>query len=442
MASAESLQPLLSTYTDEKADSKVDPLPSDQLPPSYQAASEAAAPPPSADSEPDKSRCCRRRGRCSRYIHFIIPVAVVALWLVTRYIVMHCQQRRFAHPHLDDDDDSPWGLHPPGHPPGRGGHGPLGDHIDTCVDSTDWVDFEPVEGFHPPGFETWQRAELSLPSSADDIFLFSPGFHSGGILHLVTVGSSKDSDLLKKMELCTLRRGKDGHGVGIFTKPFKRHAHDQDSLFFNITVSLPEGKDITTIPRFETRLPKYIHDIRALEKHRFGFISLHSFDSPIFVRSLAGDKINIRTRNGPIMGTFNTSSALEVKTSNSPIRVTSRSYQVKLHTSNSFLHAEVALLSTCGSQSNGSFFVSAHTSNSPLMGTFKLQTSIFTAHVTPDVDAKDPAGRGRKRVVNVKTVGHGSRVVYGDAEWIPQDEEAPAGRVEVSTSNSPLQLSL
>ena len=109
MASAESLQPLLSTYTDGKADSKVDPLPSDQLPPSYQAASEAAAPPPPADSEPDKSsRCCRGRGRCSRYVHFIIPVAVVALWLVTRHVVMHCQQRRFAHPHLDDDDDSPW----------------------------------------------------------------------------------------------------------------------------------------------------------------------------------------------------------------------------------------------------------------------------------------------------------------------------------------------
>jgi hypothetical protein len=54
-------------------------------------------------------------------------------------------------------------------------------------------------------------------------------------------------------------------------------------LFFNITVSLPEGKDVTTIPHFETRLPKYTHVITALEKHAFGFISLHSFDSPIFV---------------------------------------------------------------------------------------------------------------------------------------------------------------
>lgn len=67
-----------------------------------------------------------------------------------------------------------------------------------------------------------------MPSSADDIFLFSPGFHTGGILHVVeaadrddigvevTVGSRKDSDLFKRTNLCTLRRGKDGHGVGIF----------------------------------------------------------------------------------------------------------------------------------------------------------------------------------------------------------------------------------
>jgi hypothetical protein len=75
-------------------------------------------------------------------------------------------------------------------------------------------------------------------------------------------------------------------------------------------------------------------------------------------------------------------------------------------------------------------------------GTFKLRTSIFPALVSPDVDAEDPAGRGRKRVVNVKTLGHGSGVVYGDTAWVPQDEEAPAGRVEVSTSSSPLHLSL
>jgi len=260
------------------------------------------------------------------------------------------------------------------------------------------------------------------------------------------------------------------------------HQLHGESLYFNITVSLPAGKDVTTIPHFETWLPKYHHFITRLEKNAFGVISLHSLDSPIFAEGLVGDKINIHSHNGPIMGTFNTSSALEVKTSNSPMRVVVNAFsadshtptKVKLRTSNSILSADLALHSIPESPSNGSFFVSAHTTNSMLLvnftehaadaelklqahttnspvfvhlqpafeGTFKLRSSIFAPLVSPDVDAKDPAGRGRTRVVNEKSVGHGARIVYGDAAWVPQDEEAPAGRVEVSTNNSPLHLSL
>jgi hypothetical protein len=104
MSSIEALQrPLLSTHTDEKVDPKVELVPSDQLPPSYQAASEAPPPPP-ADSELAESRCCRHRRLWRRFGHFFIPVAVVLLWLTTRYVVRHCQQRRFDHP----DDVSIW----------------------------------------------------------------------------------------------------------------------------------------------------------------------------------------------------------------------------------------------------------------------------------------------------------------------------------------------
>ena len=60
--------------------------------------------------------------------------------------------------------------------------------------------------------------------------MFSPGVHTGGILHVievpdrddigveVTVDSGKDNDLFKRTQLCTLRRGKDGHGVGLFVR--------------------------------------------------------------------------------------------------------------------------------------------------------------------------------------------------------------------------------
>jgi hypothetical protein len=106
MSSAESPQrPLLAAYTDDKVDLKEEAVPSDQLPPSYQAASEAPPAPPPADAEPDadQSRCSRHCRRYRRFGRFV--VALLFLWFTARFIVRHCQLRRFAHPHADD---FPW----------------------------------------------------------------------------------------------------------------------------------------------------------------------------------------------------------------------------------------------------------------------------------------------------------------------------------------------
>jgi hypothetical protein len=53
------------------------------------------------------------------------------------------------------------------HGPGHGsGHFPRpGDRFDSCVESGDWVEVDPGDGHRPHGFEEWQRAELSLPST-------------------------------------------------------------------------------------------------------------------------------------------------------------------------------------------------------------------------------------------------------------------------------------
>jgi len=73
----------------------------------------------------------------------------------------------------------------------------------------------------------WRRAELSLPSSTDDIFLFSQGFNAVGWLHVteapdrddigieVIVGSGEDNFLFESTKVCTLHRQDNGHGVGI-----------------------------------------------------------------------------------------------------------------------------------------------------------------------------------------------------------------------------------
>ena len=98
---------------------------------------------------------------------------------------------------------------------------------------------------------------------------------------------------------------------------------------------------------------------------------------------------------------------------------------------------------------DGLLKLDAHTSNSPaevrlhpsFEGTLKLRTSLFAATVSPDLEVEDPAGRGRTRSVDVSTIGRHSRIVHGDVEWKPEDEALkPDGKVEVSTSNSPLQV--
>jgi hypothetical protein len=93
----------------------------------------------------------------------------------------------------------------------------------------------------------------------------------------------------------------------------------------------------------------------------------------------------------------------------------------------------------------------AHTTNAPAYvhlhpsfeGLFKAQTTILPAVVAPDENVADPAGRGRTRRVDVKRIGRGGRIVHGEVAWIPQDKVvAPAGRVEISTTHSPLHLFL
>jgi hypothetical protein len=136
--------------------------------------------------------------------------------------------------------------------------------------------------------------------------------------------------------------------------------------------------------------------------------------------------------------------------------------------------AQLALISTREDGTNGVFFVHTRTSGSPLAlnfteqppnallkleahtseslarvhlhpsfeGTFNLRSPFYPPFVSENDDVEDPAGRDRKRVVDVKTVDHGSRV-HGDVEWVPKDGAvAPAGKVEISTTLSPLHLFL
>src|SRR5260370_21377868 len=102
MTSSQSLEgPLIPTHTDEsvKVDLKVEYLPSDLPPPSYQVTSEAPPPPAHPGSE-QHSRCHRR---CRRFGHFFISRPL--LLLTTSYIARHCGLPMFLPPH---SADFPW----------------------------------------------------------------------------------------------------------------------------------------------------------------------------------------------------------------------------------------------------------------------------------------------------------------------------------------------
>jgi len=185
----------------------------------------------------------------------------------------------------------------------------------------------------------------------------------------------------------------------------------------------------------------------------------------------------IHSSNGPISGTFNTTKALTLETSNSPIHVDVGLESDKdgsspifiARTSNGKLEADVSLVSASGS--GGSFNIGARTSNSPLRvafpaspidskllfqgttsnspatvslnpayeGSFTLSTSRLGASIHRKAGVEDPSGKERKRVINA--LNERGRVLTGRVYW-ESDENKAQGMVGVQTSNSPVVLEI
>jgi hypothetical protein len=68
-------------------------------------------------------------------------------------------------------------------------------------------------------------------------------------------------------------------------------------------------------------------------------------------------------------------------------------------------------LATRGQLCGARLTLEVHTTKSPAH--IRLHTSTFPAVVSYDDEVEDPAGRGRRRVVNVKPVGRGAKTVHG-----------------------------
>ncbi|RDB20741.1 hypothetical protein Hypma_012167 [Hypsizygus marmoreus] len=362
--------------------------------------------------------------------------------------------------------------------------------VDHCTEWDDKAAFRKIRPgavLHEPysAFATFE-----LPVSSEKLFLLSRGLSAGAVTivngeeegdtaKVVVVARYRAYDALDWVKVCAIDREEDEHGVGIFATRWARH--HRNSVHFDVTVYLPKGKDgaVLNVKNFETDLPLYHHHVGDLGSHvNFDAISLKSENSAIFVESLDATKAYLETENSPIDGSFNVTSSLALHTQNAHIKVRLNLInnpdhdptEVTVTTSNAPIRAGVNLVSTASDSVGGKFHVAANTANSGIdvrvheqpvssaffldahtslapafielapafEGTFQLETSLKRPVLRYDADAKDPAGKGRRRDVQIRMAG---AAVRGSASW-SGEEGVALGNVNVATSLSAVTLKL
>ncbi|KAI0800247.1 hypothetical protein C8Q74DRAFT_1364019 [Fomes fomentarius] len=360
----------------------------------------------------------------------------------------------------------------------------------VCSDTVNWTkDTDPSHGY-PYHAQT----SLTLPLTATDLSFVASGSSQTGHFEIVQDldEGSKDAsidvdvfyrpeDALDDTTVCRTHLTENASGLAIFTRQF-RHS-EEHRLFFQIRVHLPVARPdaIIKINSLWTDPPNYVHDLPDLaDSVYFPQLKLGTSNGRIQVNSVAGDTIKVLAANAVICGTFNTSTELELVTSNAPITVranllngdTGRPTSLLLKTANGQIEGSISLASNTSDATKGNYSVTARTSNAPLHlsfvnapvehwltleahtanapaevtlhktyeGKFDLASSpFFRPVVSWGDDVEDPKGQGRKRFMHVETDSRNH--VRGLAVWGLEAKE-PRGSVQVETSNSPLHLTL
>ncbi|KAF8959957.1 hypothetical protein BDZ97DRAFT_1761106 [Flammula alnicola] len=366
---------------------------------------------------------------------------------------------------------------------------PPGLTLEHCVQGDDWSEGDRT-GFPYSSFTTFD-----VPLSSENIFLLSRGRLSAGSVKVITspdqpegsvkfvvVAKYHREEIRNLAKACLISRPKGQNGVGLFTPRWHRGGprRREDMMHFETTVIFPEvseGSAPLSIKSFETDVPNTVQSLEVL-KIIFDAILLKGTNAPIGVQELSAVKGVIATTNGPIRGTFSTTTSLLLTTTNSPIQVFAGLESNGTHpsfvarTTNGLIEATVNLSSSSGE--GGSFDVSTTTTNSPVYvtfpdapvdsnllleakttnspakvflhptyeGSFDLQTSsVFRSELNVHHDVTDPSGKERKRDVQINTVGRGH--THGSVKWVEEDKKhESAGAVVIRTTNSPAVLDL
>jgi len=248
-----------------------------------------------------------------------------------------------------------------------------------------------------------------------------------------------------------------------------------------VTVRLPMSPNIhpVQIAAFETSLPMFSQYLGDVEHEiSFGSLRLESRNAGITVKSVYADNCETRTTNGAIQGNFYTSNSLILSTTNGHILANVSMFHdafkptntsAILSTTNGALKSNISLISPAPSHVGGMFDVVGVTTNAPLAlnftnssvdaflavdarttnapanlsmnpayeGAFQLYTTNANVAVPFDPDARDPAGRGRRRKMSMSRM---NKYVEGVVSWGPGGELK--GSASLRSTNEPVLLGL
>ncbi|KAI0827710.1 hypothetical protein BC628DRAFT_1409631 [Trametes gibbosa] len=334
------------------------------------------------------------------------------------------------------------------------------------------------------------HASLSLPVDAEELLFSAEGPLAHGVFevsqsHHTGKDVLIDIDVAYRLEaalgsatVCHLNPSDNRHGLGIFTERWQ-HPEFKKQLRFHVHVLLPatEHGAPRTINAFNTHLPQFTHHLHELaDTVVFESIDLSATNAGIRADSLNAIFGRLRSSNGKIEGTYNTTSSLELFTSNAPVHITANLLNkdidtttvLTVETSNADIHANVGLfadsvdgayrvnartdnapakVSITSAPANSLLNASAVSSNAPVVfgahpafeGTFELHSTWFTPPKVEDrQNAEDPLRRGRRRNVQVRNVNRGA--IRGEVGWEPKHENAKSGHIGLETSNAHVTL--
>ncbi|KAH7102557.1 hypothetical protein BKA62DRAFT_656262 [Auriculariales sp. MPI-PUGE-AT-0066] len=304
-------------------------------------------------------------------------------------------------------------------------------------------------------------------------------------------------------KICTFKREDGSLGVGVVVPKHDHDDHDHDhdhdhdthhphhphrgdhrANHIELTVTFPIAKDgPRQFKSLDTRLPLYRHSITDIgAKVEFDTVTLRGTNSPIHAESFTASTLNLQTSNSPINGNYNGTNSLSIRTANAPIGVQisftttlkddeEKPARLELVTANARIEASIDL-AAAGDAKAGVYDVFTHTANAPLLLTFnsapagsKLLLDGKTVNSAIDVtldptyegtfDAhtvwskvnfnardkpEDPAGRERKRTVNVREIGKTG--FTGEVFWGDKSDETPEGEVKLATALGSISLTV